>query len=214
MNLLQDLQNIVTKGLSGLSDATAGGASGQNADNPLSKLLGPAALGGLAGLLFTSKAARGGALGALLAGGGSMLWNKYKDRITEANSDTSGYGEIVSAPDERAGRLVRAMVFAAKSDGHIDDKEKQAIEAKLRDLNLGQAGADLVQQALNEPLDPAIIARGVSNADEALELYTLSFAMVDVDNFMEKEYLEALGKALNIPADVRADMMSRIQQTA
>ena len=30
----------------------------------------------------------------------------------------------------RAARLIRAMVFAAKSDGHIDDKEQRAIQDK------------------------------------------------------------------------------------
>ena len=203
MSLLQNLQNMVQQGVSGIS-----GSLGNDA---LSKLLGPAALGGLAGLLLSSKAARGSAAGALLAGGGALLWNKYKDRIMQANSGSPEYGQTASAPDERAGRLIRAMVFAAKSDGHIDDKEQQAIQAKLRDLNLGPEGESLVQKALEEPLDPSLIAKGVSNADEALELYTLSCAVMDVDHFMERSYLEALGQALNIPPDVRAEIMDKLK---
>ncbi|MDR2925839.1 MAG: hypothetical protein LBU76_07835, partial [Azoarcus sp.] len=63
MNLLQNLQGILGQGLSGLGGAAT---SGNENGNPLSSLLGPAALGGLAGLLLTSKAARGSAAGALL----------------------------------------------------------------------------------------------------------------------------------------------------
>ncbi|MDL2268348.1 hypothetical protein LJC46_10285, partial [Desulfovibrio sp. OttesenSCG-928-G15] len=48
---------------------------------PLSGLLGPAALGGLAGVLLGGKGMRSAAGGALLASGGTYLWDKYKDQI-------------------------------------------------------------------------------------------------------------------------------------
>ena len=63
----------------------------------LSKLLGPGALGGLAGLLVANKSSRKllakYGTGALLAGGGAIagtvLWNKYKDRVRAAHRDDS-----------------------------------------------------------------------------------------------------------------------------
>lgn len=206
MNLLQNLQNMLDQGLSGVSGSKDG--------NNLSGLLGPAALGGLAGLLLTSKAARGTAAGALLAGGGALLWNKYKDRIQAANSNTPDYEKLDSPPDRRAARLIRAMVFAAKSDGHIDDKEQQAIRDKLQSLNLGTEAEEIIRQAMQEPLDPASIARDVSNAGEALELYTVTCAVIDPDHFMERSYLNALGDALHIPADVRAEFIAKASKTS
>ncbi|MDR2893539.1 MAG: DUF533 domain-containing protein [Deltaproteobacteria bacterium] len=210
MNLLQNLQDIIGQGLSGRS----GGNAGNNAKDGgglsnLSGLLGPAALGGLAGLLLTSKAARGTAAGALLAGGGALLWNKYKNRVQAANSGTPDYGKQVSPPDLRAERLVRAMVFAAKSDGHIDDKERQAIQDNLQKLNFGPEAEALIQQAMQEPLDPMRLARDVHSAEEALEVYTLTCAVIDPDHFMELSYLDALADALHIPADVRAELTAK-----
>ena len=41
------------------------------------------------------------------------------------------------------------------------------------------------------------------NEEEALELYFLSCAAIDIDHFMERSYLNALGDALKIPQDVR-----------
>lgn len=204
MNLLQNLQSILGQGLSGLGGAAP---SGNKDSSPLSGLLGSAALGGLAGLLLTSKAARGTAAGALLAGGGALLWNKYKERIQAANNDTPEYGKQASLPNFRAERLIRAMVFAAKSDGHIDDKEQKAIQGKLQSLNLGPEAESLIQEAMEEPLDPMRIAREVSGADEALEIYALTCTVIDPDHFMEISYLNALADALRIPADVRAELM-------
>lgn len=216
MNILQNLQGMLTKGMDSINQA-AGGRDGQAGGlGNLGGLLGPAVLGGLAGALLTSKAARGIAGGALLAGGGAMLWNKYKDRLGQVyqNDPDPALGGPPASPEERAKRLVRALVFAAKSDGHIDDKERQAVQASLAGLNIGADAETLVQQALDEPLDPRLIAEGVRNEEEALEIYTLSCAVIDVDHFMERSYLDALAAALKIPADVQKDLEAKVAAPA
>lgn len=212
MSLLANIQKMLEQGASGVSSTLDKGLSalGQNKDG-LSALLKPAALGGIAGLLLVSKAARGFAGGALLAGVGTVLWNKYKDRIRETNVATAPeYGQARSTPEERAVRLVRALVFAAKSDGHIDDKEQQAIQSNLQVLNLGEDTERLISGALQEPLNPELVAQGVKNEEEALEVYTLSCAVIDLDHFMERSYLDALAKALRIPDDVKKDLEAKI----
>ena len=210
MNILQNIQDIIGQGVSSLKE-------GKIPDN-LSGLLGPAALGGLAGALLTSKAARGIAGGALLAGGGAMLWNKYKDKLQGVYPAESALPEgDASAPAvarDQAERLVRALVFAAKSDGHIDDKEQQAIYTNLQKLNIGSEAQRLVQEALNEPLDPNLIARGVTSQQEALQLYALSCAVIDVDHFMERSYLDALAQALKIPPEVKTDLEAKLSAPA
>ncbi|HAS1470948.1 tellurite resistance TerB family protein [Enterobacter bugandensis] len=177
----------------------------------LSKLLVPGALGGLAGLLVANKSSRKllakYGTGALLAGGGAIagtvLWNKYKDRVRAAHRDEPHYGEHTSPLDLRTERLILALVFAAKSDGHIDDKERVAIEQQLREAGVEEQGRTLVAQAIEQPLDPQRLAQSVKNEEEALELYFLSCAAIDIDHFMERSYLNALGDALKIPQDVR-----------
>ena len=52
----------------------------------------------------------------------------------------------------------------------------------------------------------------MKNEEEALELYFLSCAAIDVDHFMERSYLNALGDALKIPQDVREGIEKDIQQ--
>lgn len=187
------------------------GQKTSSGERDLSKLLVPGALGGLAGLLVANKSSRKllakYGTGALLAGGGAIagtvLWNKYKDRVRSEHSDEPHYGEHTSPLDLRTERLILALVFAAKSDGHIDDKERLAIEQQLREAGVEEKGRALVAQAIEQPLDPERLAQSVKNEEEALELYFLSCAAIDIDHFMERSYLNALGDALKIPQDVR-----------
>ncbi|HHZ8844933.1 TPA: tellurite resistance TerB family protein [Enterobacter cloacae] len=189
-------------------------------DQGLSKLLVPGALGGLAGLLVANKSSRKllakYGTGALLAGGGAIagtvLWNKYKDRVRTAHSDEPDYGQHTSPLDLRTERLILALVFAAKSDGHIDEKERSAIEQQLREVGVEEQGRALVAQAIEQPLDPQRLAQNVKNEEEALELYFLSCAAIDIDHFMERSYLNALGDALKIPQDVRDGIEKDIRE--
>lgn len=197
-----------------------GQKTSSSGERDLSKLLVPGALGGLAGLLVANKSSRKllakYGTGALLAGGGAIagtvLWNKYKDRVRTAHSDEPHYGEHTSPLDLRTERLILALVFAAKSDGHIDDKERLAIEQQLREAGVEEKGRALVAQAIEQPLDPQRLAQSVKNEEEALELYFLSCAAIDIDHFMERSYLNALGDALKIPQDVREGIEQDIQQ--
>ncbi|MEG3128152.1 DUF533 domain-containing protein [Pantoea cypripedii] len=201
-NWLQQIQSVLKK------QGSAGKGSG------LSDMLAPGALGGLAGLLIASKSSRklltkyGGK--ALIIGGGAaagaVLWNKYKQRVSESHQNEAGYGQLQTPLDQRAARLVTALVFAAKSDGHIDDRERTNIEQNIQQAGYGAQAEALIQQAMNRPLDPHWLAADVKNEEEALELYFLSCAAIDLDHFMERSYLSALGDALKIPQDVREEM--------
>ncbi|MDZ7278186.1 DUF533 domain-containing protein [Pantoea eucrina] len=184
----------------------------------LGDMLAPGALGGLAGLLVSSKSARklltkyGGK--ALIIGGGAaagtVLWRKYQQRIRESHQDEPGFAQQETPPDQRAARLVTALVFAAKSDGHIDAKERQHLDDAIHQAGYGAQAEALIQQALSRPLDPHALAADVKNEQEALELYFLSCAAIDIDHFMERSYLAALGEALKIPPDVQADIQRDI----
>jgi len=208
-NWLQQIQSVLAK-KSG--DGKSGGG--------LSEMLAPGALGGLAGLLVASKSSRklltkyGGK--ALIIGGGAaagaVLWNKYKQRVRETHQDEPGFGELQTPVDQRAERLATALVFAAKSDGHIDDRERATIEQNIHQAGYGQDAEKLIQQAMLRPLDPEWLAADVKNEEEALELYFLSCAAIDVDHFMERSYLSALGDALKIPQDVRKGIQQDIDQ--
>ncbi|HBV39373.1 MAG TPA: DUF533 domain-containing protein [Erwinia sp.] len=203
---LQHIQTLVGKG--------KGGSEG------LSKMLAPGALGGLAGWLITHKSSRTllskYGKNALIIGGsaaaGALLWNKYRQRVVETHQGEARFGQQATPVERRAERLVQALVFAAKSDGHIDKEERKAIDEHIHQAGLGADGEQLVQRAIDMPLDPAMLAQDIKNEEEALELYFLSNLVIDVDHFMERSYLQALGDELNIPQDVRDSMAKDIQQ--
>lgn len=205
-NWLQQIQTV-------LGSSKSGGGEG------LSKMLAPGALGGLAGMLIASKSSRNLLLkygkNALIIGGsaaaGAVLWKKYKDRVVQTHQDEPKYGQQQTPVDRRAERLVQALVFAAKSDGHIDAQERKALDEHIHQAGLGASGEKLIQQAIEMPLDPQKLAQDVKNEEEALELYFLSNLVIDVDHFMERSYLQALGDELKIPQDVRDSMAQEIQ---
>ncbi|WP_174508037.1 tellurite resistance TerB family protein [Klebsiella oxytoca] len=191
----------------------------------------PGALGGLAGLLVASKSSRKllakYGTSALLVGGGavagSVLWNKYQQKLRESApapaatpaAPTAAPSVASASPstglDARSERLILALVFAAKSDGHIDDHERANIEEQLRAANIDVQGRVLIDRALAQPLDPQRLAQGINSEQEALEVYYISCAVIDIDHFMERSYLNALGEALRLPAEVRAEIEQDIQ---
>lgn len=132
-------------------------------------------------------------------------------RIT-AHQDEPQFGAQSTPLDERTERLILALVFAAKSDGHIDAKERAAIDLQLREAGVEEKGRVLIEQAIEQPLDPQRLATGVRNEEEALEIYFLSCAAIDIDHFMERSYLNALGDALKIPQDVREGIERDLEQ--
>ncbi len=156
-NWLNQLQSLLGQSRSSTSSS---------ADQGLGKLLVPGALGGLAGLLVANKSARKlltkYGTNALLVGGGAVagtvLWNKYKDKIRAAHQDEPQFGAQSTPLDERTERLILALVFAAKSDGHIDAKERAAIDLQLREAGVEEKGRVLIEQAIEQPLDPQRLA--------------------------------------------------------
>lgn len=216
-NWLNQLQSLL--GQQGRSSSSDDQPSGNN-------LLLPGALGGLAGLLVASKSSRKllakYGTGALLVGGGavagSVLWNKYQQKMRASAQQASADVAPAQAPspapaelDARSERLIMALVFAAKSDGHIDDRERANIEEQLRAANVDVQGRVLIDRALAQPLDPQSLAHGISSEQEALEVYYISCAVIDIDHFMERSYLNALGEALKLPQDVREEIERDIQ---
>ncbi|WP_265671092.1 tellurite resistance TerB family protein [Klebsiella grimontii] len=216
-NWLNQLQSLL--GQQGRSSSSDDQPSGKN-------LLLPGALGGLAGLLVASKSSRKllakYGTGALLVGGGavagSVLWNKYQQKMRASAQPASADVVPAQAPspvpaelDARSERLIMALVFAAKSDGHIDDRERANIEEQLRAANVDVQGRVLIDRALAQPLDPQSLAHGISSEQEALEVYYISCAVIDIDHFMERSYLNALGEALKLPQDVREEIERDIQ---
>ncbi|WP_162046934.1 tellurite resistance TerB family protein [Vibrio taketomensis] len=194
--------DIVNKGKEQLQNAST--------SNSL-KSLGSGAVGsGLVSLLMGSKKTKkiGAKMGknALKIGGAAALgalaykvYNDWQGKQTASQPTTEPF-DANNAIHEQL--ILKAMIAAAKADGHVDAQEMAQIESAI-----AQAGADeqlrsLVHNELNKPLDPVQIAQLAKTPQQASEIYLASLIVVDEQNFMEKAYLQELAKQLKLAPEV------------
>lgn len=174
--------------------------------------LGKGALAGGALGMLLGRGRMGGSLVKMggLAALGMMAYKAYGSY----QQDKSG-GSATASPPQTVDRLpapaaehhsqvlLAALVAAAKADGHVDARERELIEQGLK-----QAGADAELEAwlhaeLAKPLDPVDVATAVDSPELASEVYLLSLAVVEQQNFMEKAYLDGLAQALKLDPALR-----------
>ena len=179
---LGSLMDTAKEQASGLTKAAPGGVGG---------LVGAGALGALLGS-FMSK---GALQNAALVGAGAVAWNFYQKW---SQSQKEGQAVAPAELDPTARLLLRAMVFAARADGHIDATEQDRISKVVAQMAPGQDTNALLGQLLNAPIDPAALAAEIRSAEQGEDLYRLSCMIVDIDHFMERSYLDALAAALKI----------------
>jgi len=98
------------------------------------------------------------------------------------------------------------MIFAARADGSVDALERQRIETILQNMLQGQDVSGQINALEAEMLDPRRIAADVQSGEQAEDIYRLSCVVIDIDHFMERSYLDALGTALGIESARRAEL--------
>lgn len=174
-------------GLGGLLDSLSGksgSGSGGGLGGMLGGLLGGAAAGGAAGSL-----AQKGAQPSNDATFGELF-----------NDSIANGGEPTTAPTAEqnalAGLMLRAMIQAAKSDGTIDDAEKQRL--------LGHVGDDLddderafIREQMTAPVDAKALAAEVPDGMQS-QVYLMSLLAIDFDSEAEARYLNDLAVAMDL----------------
>ncbi|WP_045395171.1 tellurite resistance TerB family protein [Vibrio campbellii] len=183
------------------------------------KTLGAGAIGGgLIGMLMGSKKSKKMAKkmgsGALKVGGaaalGALAYKVYND--WQSKQDTQGVNETFDPDDNKHAKLIlKAMIGAAKADGHVDPQEMARIEQALTEMGADDRVRQLVHQELHKPLDPAEIARLATSPQQASEIYLASLIVADEQNFMEKAYLQELAKQLNLSPEVTHQLEAQLQ---
>lgn len=186
-------------------------------------LLGAGALGALVGSILP----KAGTRTASMLGLGAIAWNFYKKWAAEQKAKPQGFDNSSdssffytgpetgqeAANDTTAMMLLRAMVFAARADGHIDEKEQERIAKVLPQFFPDADVRPILQQLLEESVDISVLARSVKSPEQAEDLYRLSCIIVDVDDFMERGYFSELASALRISPE-RAKMLEAEAQAA
>ena len=195
-------------------------------DGGLGSLLSGAAGGGLAagaiGLLLGSKKARKYGGKALTYGGlaalGVMAWKAYSNWQSQ-----QGGGQPTTAPqtidrlppsqaEQHSHAILRALIAAAKADGHIDERERQLIDAEVAKLSQDPQLLQWIDAELHQPLDPAAVARAAQTPEMAAEMYLASLLLVDEQNFMERAYLDELARQLRLDPALRAELERQVRE--
>jgi uncharacterized membrane protein YebE (DUF533 family) len=104
--------------------------------------------------------------------------------------------------------LVRAMVGAAKADGHIDAAEQRRLFAEVERLGLDADAKAYVFDLLTHDVDLDGIARAAATPEQGAELYLAARLAIDPDVPAESAYLDALAARLQLPADLRTTLDS------
>jgi uncharacterized membrane protein YebE (DUF533 family) len=191
-----------------------------------------AAAGGLLGLLLGGKGLGKIAGGALGYGGaaaiGALALKAYQEYQLKQSGQKSSAAPFSLSPEQLANLspdalphaqpaadggafqlvLVRAMIGAAKADGHVDADEQQRLFAEVERRDLDAEAKAFVFDLLSQPVDMGSITNAVATPEQGAEVYLASRLAINPDVPAERAYLDALAARLKLPADLRATLDS------
>jgi uncharacterized membrane protein YebE (DUF533 family) len=95
--------------------------------------------------------------------------------------------------------VVRAMVAAARADGHIDESERTRIGDRLKMAGLGGDAERFLMDELARPVDLDSIVAAAQTEAQRVELYTASRIAIEPQTRAERGYLDMLAGRLGLP---------------
>ncbi|MDF0698301.1 tellurite resistance TerB family protein [Rhizobium sp. MC63] len=211
--LLDQFLGSQVPGLGGSVRDRAGEAMQTARNNPMKT-------GALAAVLLGTKTGRSIAGNALAIGGlaaiaglGYQAYKNYQSgQAPAAPSDAPSANNPVLLPPAESGFgpaspagsnefvlvLIRAMIAAAKADGHIDAAERALIMDKITAADVSGEAAAFIERELASPTDiDALVAAAVTE-EQRVELYTASRLTIDPDSRAERGYLDLLAGRLGL----------------
>jgi uncharacterized membrane protein YebE (DUF533 family) len=219
---LDQLLKTAQQSIGGLGDA-AGIKSGAD--------FGKGALtGGALGLLLGNRKARkmGGKVAVYggLAAVGMLAYKAYGDWKKQ---QAAGAGSAAAAPVEaprtvhvlpapeaetHSQAILKALIAAAKADGHVDARERETIEGEFTRLGAEPEVRQWLQAELAKPLDPAEVASVATTPEIAAEMYVASLIAADEQNFMERAYLDELARQLKLDDALKLRLEQQVKDAS
>jgi uncharacterized membrane protein YebE (DUF533 family) len=240
MNIQSLLNQLLSGGAFGGASSSSGTAPQQGRSGDLGKYLGGGAAGGALGLLLGSKRGRGmGGMGRMggkalsygsVAAVGALAWKLYQDHQAKQQQQQpapAAAGPAYVPPpmqpasfaalpaqemELHAQAMLRAMIAAAKSDGHLDARERELLHREMARLNADAETRAWFDAELAKPVEPDDVAAGVTSPQMAVEIYLTSLLVVDETTTMERAYLDALARSLKLDPGMKADLEARAGQ--
>ena len=102
--------------------------------------------------------------------------------------------------------MFKALIAAAKSDGHLDARERGLIDVEMVRLQVDAGERTWMEAELQRPLDPAEVARVATTPELAAEMYLASLLVIDDTSFMERAYLDELARQLKLPTGLKTEL--------
>lgn len=169
-------------------------------------------LGTKTGRSLTGNAVKLGGVAAV-AGLGYLAYKNYKEgKAAPSPAAQQAEPELLPPPPESpfnpqssmfsndfALTLVRAMIAAAKADGHIDSEERAAIMQKVEAVDLGSEAQAFLENELANPTDIDALVSAARTEEQKVELYTASRLAIEPDSRAERGYLDLLAGRLQLP---------------
>ncbi|WP_018901950.1 tellurite resistance TerB family protein [Rhizobium sp. 2MFCol3.1] len=213
--LLEQFLGSQIPGVGGSVRDRAGGAIEMAKNNPWKAgALATAVLGTKTGRNIAGNVATIGGLAAV-AGLGYLAYKNYQSgkspEATPQPAATTGQPIALPPPDSAfslegpqlsndfALTLIRAMIAAAKADGHIDDAERANIMEKVREVDLGSEAEAFLRNELANPVDIDDLVAAARTEEQKVELYTATRLTINPDTRAERGYLDLLAGRLGLP---------------
>ncbi len=193
---------------------------------------GGAATGGIIALLIGSKSGRKIASKVVTYGGAALLgglayqaiknWQQkdpasQADSMSPANSARSEQEppkQVESTQPMFELTLIKAMIAAAKADGHIDAEEQRKIFEAIQKMELSAEMKGLVFDLLQQDISVQDIASGIEDMAQKSELYLASYLVIDPDQMPERMHLMSLAEALDLPIGLTKQLEAEVKQVA
>lgn len=187
---------------------------------------GGAATGGILGMVLGGKGVRKMAGGVLGYGGAAALgalahrayqnWQQGQSPAsapvaTQAETETLDQRFLPAAVPAADGQpfelaLIRAMVGAAKADGHLDPEERKRIFERVETLGLDAEAQAFVFEALEQDMPVSAIAAAAQTPEQAAELYLAARMSMDPDQAAKRAWLGALAHRLKLDPALAAHL--------
>ena len=181
-------------------------------DNPLATgAIAAVLLGTGAGRALTGTALKAGGLAAI-AGLAYKAYQNYQSgnqpgaaktgepELLPPPSDTSFHpSQAPQGEAEFALTLVRAMISAARADGHIDEAERGKIADRLKLAGLDAEAESWLVSELERPVDLDGLVASAQTDAQKVELYTASRLAIEPETRAERGYLDMLAGRLKLP---------------
>ena len=217
--LLQSGRELASKGQSLAEQKLNIPSEGPQRDAALSSMGKGAAMAGVAALLLGTSAGRGltgvavklGSLGAI----GGLAYKAFQDWQAKKEgapvADPGPAANTLSGPqlEQRSLVLLKAMLAAAKADGHIDEIEQTRIDAYLQKLSLDPEALHFVKNELAKPLSAKEVAAGADSPAAAAEIYLTSLLAINIDSDQERAYLDDLARELKLPPELVSELLDQ-----